>query len=112
LISTLILKGPNWNLPFHIHIDALEKSLGVVLGQHEVEERYTIYFINKNLTRSKLNYTVTQKEFLVVVNAIDKFQHYIIGYIIFAHTDHTMIRYLMNKPIISGRVVRWLLLLQ
>jgi hypothetical protein len=32
------VKGPNWNIPFHIHTNALEKSLGVVLNQHEVIE--------------------------------------------------------------------------
>jgi len=30
----------------------------------------------------------------------------------FVHTDHSAIRYLMNKPILNGRIFRWLLLLQ
>lgn len=32
-----ILKGPNWELPFHIHIDASKYAIGVVLGQKEGE---------------------------------------------------------------------------
>ena len=28
------------------------------------------------------------------------------------HTDHSAIRFLMNKPITNGRVTQWLLLLQ
>jgi hypothetical protein len=32
--------------------------------------------------------------------------------LVFVHTDHSAIRYLMNKPITNGRVTRWLLLLQ
>jgi hypothetical protein len=28
------------------------------------------------------------------------------------HTDHSSIKYLMNKPDINGRTIRWLLLLQ
>jgi hypothetical protein len=47
-----------------------------------------------------------------VVYAINKFRHYITSYTIFVHTNHVAIRYLMNKLVISGRVVRWLLLLQ
>jgi len=55
---------------------------------------------------------VTEKEFLAIVHAINKFRHYITGYETFVHTDHSAIRYLMNKPITNGRVTRWLLLLQ
>jgi hypothetical protein len=49
---------------------------------------------------------------LAVVHAIKKFRHYITGYEVFVHTDHSAIRFLMNKPITNGRVTRWLLLLQ
>ena len=55
---------------------------------------------------------MTEKEFLVVIYAINKFRHYITGYPTFVHTNHTTIRYLMNKPITNARVTRWLLLLQ
>ena len=30
----------------------------------------------------------------------------------FLHTDHSAIKYLMNKPVTNARVTRWLLLLQ
>jgi hypothetical protein len=60
----------------------------------------------------ELNYTVTEREFLAVVYAINKFRHYVTGYPTFIHTDHTKIKYLMNKPITNARVTRWLLLLQ
>ena len=106
-----ILKGPNWKLPFHISMDASDSSLGVVLGQKYLTP-YTIYYTSKNLTPTELNYIVTKKEFLVVVHAINKFKHYITSYENFVHTDHSAIRYLMNKPITNGRITIWLLLLQ
>jgi hypothetical protein len=55
---------------------------------------------------------VTEKEFLAVVYAINKFWHYITRYPMFVHINHSSIHYLMNKPITNGRVTRWLLLLQ
>ena len=55
---------------------------------------------------------MTKKELLAVVYALNKFWHYITGYSIFVHTDHAKIKYLMNKPAITGRLARWLLLLQ
>jgi len=112
-MTTLVLRGPDWHLPFHIHLDALDYAIGTVLGQEDKEKsHYAIYYISKNLVGAEKNYTTTEKEFLAVVYAINKFKHYIIGYQVFFHTNHTAIRYLMNKPIVSGRIIRWLLLLQ
>ena len=59
-----------------------------------------------------MNYIITEKEFLAVVYSLHKFQHYITGYQTFVHTDHAAIRYLMNKPDVNARIIRWLLLLQ
>jgi hypothetical protein len=107
-----VLRGTNWNLPFHISIDASDTAIGGVLEQKEDQQSYAIYFVSKNLSPAELKYTVTEKEFLVVVYAINKFRHYITGYEVFVHTDHSAIRFLMNKSITNGRVTRWVLLLQ
>jgi len=68
-----ILRGPDWALPFHISSDASDTAIGVVLGQEENNLPYAIYFISKNMTPAELNYTVTEKEFLAVIYAINKF---------------------------------------
>eukprot|EP00253_Pinus_taeda_P003292 PITA_03292 len=112
LVSAPILRGPNWALPFHIHTDASNKAIGAALGQVEEKLPYAIYFFSKNLSKAEMNYTITEKEFLVVVHSLDKFRHYITSYQTFVHTDHAMIRYLMNKPDVNAHVIRWLLLLQ
>lgn len=112
LPKTPILRGRNWSLPFHISMDASDSSLGDVLGQKENKVHYAIYFISKNLTPIELNYTVTEKEFLAVVHAVNKFRHYITGYEVFVHIDYSTIQFLMNKSITNGRITRWLLLLQ
>lgn len=57
-----------------------------------------------------MNYTIIEKEMLVAVYVINKFRHYITSYLVFVHIDHTTIKYLMNKPIAGGILVRWLLL--
>lgn len=49
---------------------------------------------------------------LAIINVVNKFHHYITGYEVLIHTDHSAIRYVMNKPINNGRITRWLLLLQ
>jgi len=63
-----------------------------------------IYYINKNLTPAELNYTVTEKEFLTVIYAINKFGHYITRYPVVLYIDHFATKYLANTPITNGRV--------
>ena len=101
-----ILWGLDWCLPFHISTDASDTAIGGVLGQKEGQAPYAIYFISKNLTPTELNYTVIEKEFLAVVYSINKFHHYITGYEVFVHTDHSAIIFLINKPITNGRVTQ------
>ena len=86
--------------------------MGSALGQVEEKLTYAIYFISKNLSKTELNYTVTEKELLVVVHSLNKFKNYITDYKTFVHTDHAAIKYLMNKPNVNARIIRWLLLLQ
>ena len=72
LFVALVLRGPNWSLPFHISTDASDTTLGAVLGQKDSQITYAIYFISKNLTPIEHNYTVIEKEFLAVVYSINK----------------------------------------
>ena len=72
-----VLRGPNWDFPFQISSDASDTAIGAVLGQEEDRKPYAIYYISKNLSPVELNYTVTEKEFLAVIHAINKFIHYI-----------------------------------
>ena len=112
LTTAPILQGPDWNLPFHIYTDASDYSIGAVLGQQSQNIENAIYYISKSLHGPELNCTVIEKELLAVVYALNKFCHYITGYLIFVHTDHAKIKYLMKKPAITSRLARWLLLLQ
>ena len=87
-------------------------AIGVPLGQIDKNFPYAIDFINKNLSKGELNYTVTEKELLDFVHSLNKFRHYIIDYQTFVHTDHAVIKYLMNKLDVNAWIIRWLLLLQ
>eukprot|EP00253_Pinus_taeda_P005869 PITA_05869 len=113
LVSTApVLRGPNWDFPFQISSDASDTAIGAVLGQEEDRKPYEIYYISKNLSPTELNYIVTEKEFLAVIHAVNKFRHYITGYPVILYTDNSAIKYLANKPITNGRITRWLILLQ
>ena len=104
-----ILRGSIWKLPFHISTYASDTALGAVLEQKYLI-LFSIYYTRKFLAPDEFNYIFTEKEFVVVVCAINKFRHYIASYETFIHIDDSTIRSLMNKYITNGRITRCLLL--
>ena len=47
-----------------------------------------------------------------MVYIVQKFRHYLLATPFVFYVDHQSLLYLVNKPIIQGRISRWLLLLQ
>jgi hypothetical protein len=45
-----------------------------------------------------------------MVYALHKFRHYLPGYQFVFYVDHMALVYLVNKPQVSNKIVRWLLL--
>jgi hypothetical protein len=44
--------------------------------------------------------------------ALQKFRHYLLGKHFKMFTDHSALKYLVNKLVLGGRICRWLLLFQ
>ena len=73
---------------------------------------HVISYANCTLSNAQLNYTTTEKELLVVVFALDKFQSYLLMSKVIVFTDHAVLRYLLSKKETKLRLIRWILLLQ
>jgi hypothetical protein len=92
--------------------DASDYAVGDVLGQTNDKKHHAIAYANKTLTWAQLNYSTTEKEFLVVVWAINKFRSYLVGAKVIVYTDHAALKYLLTKKDAKPRLIRWILLLQ
>ena len=97
LVSPPIMRSPNWNLPFEITCDASDYAIGAVLRQREDKKVFVIYYASKTLDSAQANYTTTEKEFLAVVFALEKFRSYILGSPITIFTDHAALKYMLSK---------------
>src|SRR3954464_13669330 len=82
-----------------------------VLGQRVDKKLNVIHYASKTLYSAQKNYATTEKEFLAVVFACDKFREYIVDSKVIIHTDHAAIKYLMQKKDAKPRLIRWVLLL-
>ena len=92
--------------------DASDYAVVAVLGQRADKKLNVIHYASKTLDNAQRNYATTEKEFLAVVFAYDKFISYIVDSKVTIHTDHAAIKYLMEKKDAKPRLIRWVLLLQ
>jgi hypothetical protein len=61
---------------------------------------------------AKRNYTTIEKEVLAMAYALQKFRHYMLNNTFTFYVDHMALVYLVNKPHVSRRLARWLLIFQ
>jgi hypothetical protein len=111
MVIAPILVFPDWSKEFHVHVDASSLALGVVLAQPgEGDIDHLLDFSRRKLSTAEINYTTTEREGLTMVYVLQKFFHYLLGGHFKILTDHSMLKYLVNKPVLGGRICIWILL--
>ncbi|GKB24109.1 reverse transcriptase domain-containing protein [Tanacetum coccineum] len=106
LTEAPILVVPDWNLPFELMCDASDFAIGAVLGQRKTKHFQPIHYASKTMTEAQIHYTTTEKEILVVVYAFEKFRPYLVLSKSIVYTDHSALKYLMNKQDSKPRLLR------
>ncbi|KAK6125581.1 hypothetical protein DH2020_040674 [Rehmannia glutinosa] len=112
LTTSPIMVAPDWSQPFELMCDASDYAVGAVLGQRKDKHFQPIYYASKTLNPAQSNYTTTENELHAVVFAFDKFRSYLILSKVIVYTDHSALRYLLDKNDAKPRLIRWVLLLQ
>ncbi|KZS06258.1 Uncharacterized protein APZ42_030339 [Daphnia magna] len=109
LMEAAQLAYPDNSKPFEIHHDASEYGIGAALIQKRETRERPIASASRLLYRAERNYSITQKECLVLVWAVKKFHSYIWGTKVKVVTDHHALCWLTTKKDLAGRLARWAL---
>ena len=90
-----------------MHVDASCIALGAVLTQvGEGELDHPIEFTSRKLSKAEKNYSTIEREGLAMVYILQKFRHYLLGGNFKMYTNHPVLKYLVNKPLLGGRICR------
>ena len=62
---------------------------------------HPIAFTSCRLSKAEKKYSTTEHEGLAMVYAFQKYQHYLLGGHFKMYTSHSMLKYLVNKPMLG-----------
>jgi hypothetical protein len=69
-----------------------------------------VVYDSRLMNKRKQNYRTIEREALAIVFTLHKFKHYLLGNKFVFYVDHMALVYLVNKPQVSRKIARWLLL--
>ncbi|GFU58170.1 retrovirus-related Pol polyprotein from transposon 297 [Trichonephila clavipes] len=105
LTEAPILQLPNFSEQFNLFTDASGVGIGAVLQQNQKP----IAFASRTLNKAERNYTVTKRECLAVIWALNKFKTYFGPLPVKVITHHAALTKLTNGKNLSSRMIRWAL---
>ncbi|GFW64229.1 retrovirus-related Pol polyprotein from transposon 17.6 [Trichonephila clavipes] len=105
LTEAPVLQLPNFTEQFNLFTDASGVRIGAVLNQNQ----RPIAFASRTLNKAERNYTVTERECLAVIWALNKFKTYFGSLPVKVITDHATLTKLTNGKNLSSRMIRWAL---
>ena len=104
LKSTLELTTPDMSKRFSLETDALDIGIAAVLKQEEKSMTY----ISRLLKGPELRYSITEKELLAALWAMEKMEYYLKGREFDLYTDHKPLTEISKKRVFgSQRIQRW-----
>ena len=71
-----------------------------------------MYYASRKLSAAERNYSTTEREALGMIYNIRNFRHYFLRRKFTFHVDHAALLYLVEKQMLTGKLARWMLLLQ
>ena len=107
-----ILKLPDLERPFIVQIDASDESLGACLLQEYDGVKHPVMYASKKFLPREQNYSVSEREALAIILAVNKFHRFLYGVHFVLESDHRPLEYLQSKHSRNPRLMRWSLALQ
>ena len=104
MVNAPVLKLPDFNEVFIVETDASGVGIGAVLQQ----QGHPIAFLSKTLAPKHQMLSTYEKEFLAVLQALDKWRGYLLDRHFVIKTDHFSLKYLLDQRITTPTQMKWL----
>ena len=106
-MSPPVLRAPKSGAPFRLYISAQDKVIGAVLVQEDGDKEYIIAYLSRRLIDAETRYVFIEKLCLSLYYACTKFRPYLLSSTCVVACQADVIKYMLQKPILSGRIGKW-----
>jgi hypothetical protein len=106
-VSPIVLRAPKARNLFKMYIAAHERVIGALLLQEEDAKEFKVAYVSRRLLDVETRYVFVEKLCLPLYYACSKFRHYILSSSHIVACQYDVIKHMLLKPILSGRIGKW-----
>jgi hypothetical protein len=103
-----ILVLPNFEKTFQVRCDAIGVTIGAILSQ---DNRLVAYF-NEKLNETKRKYSMYDKEFYAIIQALKKWRHYLVPEEFVLYSDNQALQFITRQEKLNQRHEKWVVFMQ
>jgi ribonuclease HI len=103
-----VLRAPVIGKAFRLYVAAQEKVIGDVLTQKDGGKEFTVAYVSRHLLDVETRYVFIERFCLSLYYACSRFRHYLLSSSCTVACQHDVMKYMMQKPILSGRIGKWI----
>ena len=112
MLSPPVLVPPMPIRPLLLYFSVSDIALGCMLAHLDDSSReQAIYYLSKRMLEYETRYIMIKRFCLALVWATRRLRHYMTGYSVQLVSHLDPLRYLFDKPVLTSRIMRWLVLL-
>ncbi|RVW67504.1 Retrovirus-related Pol polyprotein from transposon 17.6 [Vitis vinifera] len=103
---------PTPGRPLLLYLSVSDMTLGCMLAQiDDSGKERAIYYLSKRMLEYEVKYVMIERFCLALVWATRRLRHYMTEYSVHLISRLDPLRYLFDRPALTGRLMRWLVLL-
>ncbi|BFG24893.1 hypothetical protein CerSpe_111670 [Prunus speciosa] len=104
------MTAPTPGVPLKLYLASTSTAVGALLAQDSSNgSENPIYYVSRQLRGAETRYPKTECLCLALVYASQRLRHYFLAHKLQLMVKCDPVRYLLTKPVLSGRLARWLL---
>src|SRR5690606_11614256 len=111
LTAPQLMIPPALGQPLLMYITVIENSLGAPIAQEKDVVERLVYYLSRLVRSAECNYSLVEKQCLAFVYVAQRLRHYMLAHKVCLMSKSNHFRYMMNNPIPSSRLTRWILVL-
>jgi hypothetical protein len=106
-VSPPVLRAPKVGNLFKMYIAAQERVIGAVLLHEEDGKEFLVAYVSRRLLDAETRYVFMEIFCLSLYYVCSKFRHYILSSSCIVACQYDVIKHMLLKPILSGRIGKW-----